>query len=270
MTDASDIRGTFDVSPNHCLDGHIKEADSPEILEKSIQETFLDSQYRTVITTEEIKLYRIYGGSAKREGSYCTDQIPTDRMAIKTDLALNALWKNSRTEYCEVTIPKGTVLNVGKAAAQITESGYLLPGGMDQIVLPKEFSKNHAEAFGQSKELKFNTRFKEFEKKARSIESQAEESRKIKAGEIQIEEPQEKFLDSLEESKVYEEALNELSDQLTAFSESMSAYTEICWIPKEHEMDLAFAKADMLTSGLSTALVSICLVASSIKNKLRL
>ena len=93
------------------------------------QVSFQGGAYDTVQTTEELVLYRVYGGASSRIGRFLTTRMPTDRMVAKMELALDASWKGTRTQYCEVHIPAGTVLNIGRAGGQVTASGNLLPGG---------------------------------------------------------------------------------------------------------------------------------------------
>lgn len=107
-------------------------------LPKSIAETFTDSEYKTVMTTEEIKLYRTFGGRAKELGAFATTTPAQTRIDSKIETALLPEWGNSREFEIEITIPKGTILNIGKVAPQTIEStGTTLSGGADQILLPK-------------------------------------------------------------------------------------------------------------------------------------
>lgn len=41
-----------------------------------------------------------------------------------------------------IEVPKGEILNIGKVAEQITESGAKLVGGGDQVVLPLNWDLN--------------------------------------------------------------------------------------------------------------------------------
>lgn len=51
-------------------------------------------------------------------------------------MALLPEWKNTRVYEAEITIPKGTKLNVGKVAPQtIKSTGTVLEGGADQILM---------------------------------------------------------------------------------------------------------------------------------------
>lgn len=124
-------------------------------LVESERQTFLNGSYATVVTTEEIVLYRVFGRKAGKIGRFLTTQRPVDRLYSKTTLALDAQWMNSRTAYCEVRIPMGTVLNVGYANAQYTASGNLLSGGAAQILLSAEQCSQNAAWFGEEYPLDF-------------------------------------------------------------------------------------------------------------------
>lgn len=269
------------------IDSSVKDLSTPVKLSDSLRNTFHNKEYRTVVATEDIVLYRVYGGASKKEGAFLTSQKPTDKMDTKMGLALKAEWKNSRANYCEVIVPKGTILHIGKAAPQITPSGHVLPGGMEQIVVSKAFVSAHPEVFGTTQKLGFKTGYKEFELKAKKIEAQADKERKIGlskqsaggAGKRYID-PEKKIekITNRKGRKAHKRMLEKISWHLEGFTEftdsfhelgqSVSSYTEVCWLPKENELQLAMTKADILSSGLNTALISICLVTKAIKDKI--
>lgn len=236
------------------IDSSVRDLPVGAVLSDSLKSTFSNGQYRTVVAEQDIKLYRVFGGASGKEGTFLTSQRPTDRLDSKTGLALKAEWKNSRQQYCEVTIPKGTVMAIGTAAPQLTASGHVLPGGMDQIVIERNFAATHPQAFGPAKDLGFKTGYKNFEKKVRQVEAQRKKDDRDFVSAV------------LHNAKVRSEALNELADHVAELTESVQAHTEVCWLPKEHELPLAMAKADMLTNGLNTALLSVCLLAEAIKH----
>lgn len=245
-----------DTSCTTAIDGSVRDLPTAPKLSDSLRRTFNNEQYRTTVATEDIVLYRVYGGASKKEGAFLTSEKPNDSMDIKMGLALKAEWKNSRENYCEVIVPKGSILHIGKAAPQITESGYVLPGGMDQIVISKEFVAEHPQAFGIPQELGLKTGYKEFEKKVQEIEAQIKKENKD-------------FVEAiLRETTTHTEALKEFTESFSSLADSINAYTEVCWLPKEDELPLAMAKADVFSSGLHTALISICLVAKVVKDKI--
>ncbi|TDB42670.1 hypothetical protein [Photorhabdus khanii] len=86
--------------------------------------------------------YRVFGKEAKVDGSFVSTTSTGSRIQAKIDAALLPEWKNSREFEATILAPKGTVLQIGKVAAQVTKSGTILQGGFDQILLPKGWSQN--------------------------------------------------------------------------------------------------------------------------------
>jgi len=82
-------------------------------------------------------MYRIFGGSAKADGSFVSTVSVSSRIQAKIDAALLPQWKNTRQFEAAILVPKGTTLQIGEVAPQITKSGTILGGGMDQIILPR-------------------------------------------------------------------------------------------------------------------------------------
>jgi len=105
--------------------------------------TFTDSEYRTVVTNEDIILYRVYGGKAKDTGAFVTTAPAGNRIQAKIDSALLPEWGGSKEFEAKILVPKGTVLNIGKIAPQtIKSTGTVLKGGDDQILLPQNWPKD--------------------------------------------------------------------------------------------------------------------------------
>ncbi|WP_257985176.1 hypothetical protein [Bacillus sp. T33-2] len=102
-----------------------------------IRESFTDGVYRTVITEENITLYRTYGGGAKVNGAFVTSGPAGNRINAKIKTALVPDWKNSRQYEAVLEVPKGQVLNIGRVEKQYTKTGALLEGDGDQILLPQ-------------------------------------------------------------------------------------------------------------------------------------
>ena len=157
-----------------------------EPLSKQDSDSFLNGEYRTVVTTEDMILYRVYGGGSTKEGNPKTDSVfltsrePKDRIVEKMDSALTNKWQgeyikpdgrieknlpNTREYYCDVYIPKGTRMNIGKVAPQETSGGQTLKGGGEQIIAHKEGLK-----FGKEHPVDFWGNYDIFESKAQKIE----------------------------------------------------------------------------------------------------
>jgi hypothetical protein len=111
-----------------------------KVLTKALSETFMDGTYRTVITNEDIVVYRVFGGRAEAGGRFTTTNQAVSKIDSKIDLALLPEWGNSLRYEAKIVIPKGTEINIGKAASQTIEStGTKLAGGADQVLLPKDW-----------------------------------------------------------------------------------------------------------------------------------
>lgn len=158
-----------DDGPKTEIDNKVIEIKKQE-LPYNLVNTFKNGEYRTVKTTEDLTLYRVYGDCARKQGCFLTTQIPKDRLDTKMDSALLPKWNNSRKYYCEVEVPKGTIINIGKVAEKKTSDGNILSGGADQILVSQKFAAN-PEHYKQEHKLDFAGNYLEFEKKAKKFES---------------------------------------------------------------------------------------------------
>ncbi|MCY7762836.1 T7SS effector LXG polymorphic toxin [Bacillus spizizenii] len=118
------------------IDHRVKEVEKQN-LPGWISESFTDSNYRTVITEENINFYRTFGGSARVNGSFVTTSPAGNRINAKINTALVPDWKNSREFEAVIEVPKGQILNIGRVEKQYTKTGTLLKGEGDQILLPQ-------------------------------------------------------------------------------------------------------------------------------------
>ncbi|RDW16454.1 hypothetical protein CWR48_16350 [Oceanobacillus arenosus] len=110
-------------------------------LGKDLANTFKDGVYRTVITNKEVTLYRAFGGKADAVGGFATTKLAKNRIDAKIDSALLPEWKNTRMYEAKIVVPKGEILNIGRVALQtIIETGTILIGDADQILLPRDWS----------------------------------------------------------------------------------------------------------------------------------
>ena len=161
----------------------IKKIDLEIIDNKDIVESFLNGEYKTFETLEDLTFYRVYGGGSEKDGNpkgeyvFLTPSEPKDRMTEKMDSALSNKWQgnfdgvlkvpNTREYYCEVYVPKGTHINIGKVAPQETLGGQLLNGGGEQIIV-----KRGVLSFGQERKMDYWGNYLKFEKKAKKIEDE--------------------------------------------------------------------------------------------------
>ncbi|WP_156936151.1 pre-toxin TG domain-containing protein [Anoxybacteroides tepidamans] len=120
------------------IDNQVEEIEKMP-LPQTIAATFKDSNYRTVITKENITVYRAFGGHADAGGTFATTSPAVNRIHTKIDLALLPEWKNTRNYEAVIEVPKGTILNIGRAEQQMTKTGSILKGDADQILLPLNY-----------------------------------------------------------------------------------------------------------------------------------
>ncbi|WDV45178.1 hypothetical protein PV797_16875 [Clostridiaceae bacterium M8S5] len=118
------------------IDAKVKELNKDNSLPTWIQESFANSNYRTVEATQDIIVYRAFGGTAKANGGFVTTFNSNNKQEIMDKLALLPEWGNTMDYVATIKIPKGTVLNIGKVAPQTSQNGQRLNGGADQILMP--------------------------------------------------------------------------------------------------------------------------------------
>ena len=127
-----------------------------EKLPNFISDTFKDGQYRTVVTNEDVKLYRTYGGNSEIGGSFATTEPSESIKETRQKSAILPDW-NDCTNEVEITVPKGTKLNIGTAEQQEDEAdGTIYEGGGDQVLLPQNWAKEHPEWITSIREIKEN------------------------------------------------------------------------------------------------------------------
>ena len=100
-------------------------------LPNSLVKTFKDGNYRTVVTNEDITVYRSFGYNAEAGGAFATSNPALNRVQTKVDCAILPEWKNTLRYEAEIIIPKGTTLNIGRVEEQFTMSGARLAGDAD-------------------------------------------------------------------------------------------------------------------------------------------
>lgn len=129
------------------LIGKVREIEK-DTLPDGIVSSFKDGIYRTYITTEEIYLYRTYGRGysenkgARWNGSYASTEFAESRIDVKIRLALKPEWFNTRLAEEKILVPVGTKISVGVVAPVILNTGTVLEGGAEQVLLPMNWSKS--------------------------------------------------------------------------------------------------------------------------------
>jgi hypothetical protein len=98
--------------------------------------TFLNQEYRTVETLQEVTLFRDFGNSAGLKGSFAT----TTASATRNDIAVLEEWGNNMRYKAEIKVPSQKKLNIGKAGPQpLPPATPILTGGADQIIMPYQW-----------------------------------------------------------------------------------------------------------------------------------
>lgn len=138
------------------IDDKVTEVEK-EKLPGVIADTFKDGQYRTVVTNEDVKLYRVYDGDKSNiGGAFATTEPSSSVEQTREKSAILPEWNDCKYE-AEITVPKGTKLNIGTAELQEDADGNVYEGGGDQVLLPQGWAKEHPEWITNVRELKENT-----------------------------------------------------------------------------------------------------------------
>ena len=125
--------------PHTSMDGQVTDLPRADI--GSDAGTFVDGEYRTVLTDEPITVYRVWGentdGGAREVGKFTTTEQAVDRDDVAQRLALLPEWGNPRIHESTIEIPPGSTLNIGHAAPQTSADGTVFSGGAEQIIMPR-------------------------------------------------------------------------------------------------------------------------------------
>ena len=105
-------------------------------LDSNVVTTFRGGSYTATTTTETTTLYRVYGGSAGKIGSYWTRTQPSGSLQAQLDSALAPQWGNTAQKIVVIRVPKGTTIYEGAAAPQPTGVGQIIGGG-NQVYIPQ-------------------------------------------------------------------------------------------------------------------------------------
>lgn len=143
--------GTFNVRHKTSLDGKVKEiARIP--YGSQVTDSFKDGAYQTFLTTEPIILYRVFGqyrgeGSpvpkgARLNGSFASTEFAESIIDAKLRLALDPAWANTKMYEARLIVPADVTISVGTVASVRLKTGTVLPGGADQILLPREWPED--------------------------------------------------------------------------------------------------------------------------------
>ena len=148
------------------IDDKVVLAEKQDNLSAYVSETFRNGQYTTVVTNENVTLYRTFGGGAdqaKLNSGYATTETGLGRQ----ELALYKKWSDTRFE-AEIVVPKGETLNIGKVGEQPVggkvNGTYKYRGGADQILLPRNWDTSWVKSV-KDKKTGITYSLKEFKQK---------------------------------------------------------------------------------------------------------
>lgn len=139
--------GEFNCKFKTDLQGRIKEIDKIKY-PTYISESFKNQEYKSYITLEPLILYRVFGmfvrddnkdfnNGARINGAFASTEFAESLIDAKIRLALNPKWMNTKMYEVKIIIPKDSIISVGVVAPVKLETGTILDGGADQILLPK-------------------------------------------------------------------------------------------------------------------------------------
>lgn len=141
--------GSFNSKYKTDLTGSIQEIEK-DSLPDDIASNFLHKQYQTGKTLNDLVLYRVFGlysqtngevKGARSSGGYASTEFAESLIDAKLRLALAPEWFSTKAYEEKILLPKGSIINVGIVAPVTLKTGTVLPGGADQILLPRNWSE---------------------------------------------------------------------------------------------------------------------------------
>ncbi len=270
------------------IDGAVRDLGTRQALGPDQKSLFLDQDYRTVVTKQDITLYQVHAGGLDAQNALLTSQLPMDAMDVTMGLALDRNRRRYPMTVSEVCIPRGTTLNIGKAAPQMTASGYVLPGGMDQILLPQkdlqgmDVGKGWAPGYqtGYGKKGDGDALVQKSKILGEAFSELGDHSQSVMEGLQTLWEasPTRREQITISTASAVQQGPRPQEDILSRYSgtsalrHSVSVQTEarmeVAWVPRERELELAMAKADVVGSGIHCVLLTTAIVAEKIKSKI--
>ncbi len=108
--------------------------------------SFKGGVYQSFRTMAPIVLYRVFGqyrGSgptpkgARLNGGFASTEFAESIIDAKLRLALDPAWANTKMYEARLIVPAGISISIGTVASVVLKTGTVLPGGADQILLPR-------------------------------------------------------------------------------------------------------------------------------------
>lgn len=146
--------GSFSSKYKTSLVGKLKTI-KKQALPDYIKSSFLDGDYITYETLEDLILYRTFGlyrlkinnnlygnpKGASSLGGFASTEFAESLIDVKIRLALNPAWLSTKAYEEKILLPHGSIINVGIVAPVTLKTGTVLEGGADQILLPLNWSE---------------------------------------------------------------------------------------------------------------------------------
>ena len=153
--------GQFNARYKTNLSGKLAEIDLDRSLSEDDVRSFKDGYYKTFKNLEPLVLYRIYGQyqkdsflepgkypfGARLQGRYVSTEFAESVIDAKLRLALDPNWLNTKMFEAKILVPKGTTLCVGVVASVTLSTGTVLPGGADQLLLPRDWLEDWVQGY---------------------------------------------------------------------------------------------------------------------------
>lgn len=137
--------GTFNSQFKTDLQGKLLEVERASY-EPQITSSFKDGDYKTFRTLAPIRLYRVFGlykggtnselKGARLGGGFASTEFAESIIDAKLRLALAPAWFNTKMYEAMLIVPIGEMLSIGIVASVKLNTGTVLPGGADQVLLP--------------------------------------------------------------------------------------------------------------------------------------
>ena len=153
--------GAFSRHYKTDLKGKLLETTLDRSLCKDDIDSFKEGYYRTFRTVAPIVLYRLYGMYKKSEGlatddnalgarlrgRFASTEFAESRIDAKMRLALHPKWFNTKMHEVKLVVPVGITVSIGVVAPVTLATGAVLPGGADQVFLPKDWPEEWIQGY---------------------------------------------------------------------------------------------------------------------------
>jgi len=145
--------GSFNAKYKTVLEGNVEECKQNTELPEWLISSFANKVYHTYVTKVPLYFYRVFGQiaasnhpsatikGARSLGAFATTEFAESRCDAKLRLALKPQWLNTQMYEEKILLPANQTITVGIVASVPLLNGELLPGGAEQIILPKDWSE---------------------------------------------------------------------------------------------------------------------------------